>query len=72
MRLRSLELRLWGWSLSLALVAIVYRVVPIAVWHNKATYGALLLSVCVAAVVIVFPVVLGTGRIPEEQADERV
>ena len=71
LRLRSLELRLWGWSLSLALVAILYRVVPIAVWHNKASYGALLLSVCVAAVVIVFPVVLGTGRIPEEQADER-
>jgi hypothetical protein len=45
--------------------------VPIAVWHHKASFGALLLSVCVAAVVIVLPVVLGTGRIPEEQADER-
>jgi hypothetical protein len=52
-------------------VAVLYRVVPIAVWHNKASFGALLLSVCVAAVVIVLPVVLGTGRIPEEQADER-
>jgi hypothetical protein len=70
-RLRSLELRLWGWSVCLALVAILYRVVPIVAWHHKAPYGALLLSVCVAAVVIVLPVIVGTGGIPEEQSDER-
>jgi len=69
--LRSLEHRLWAWALTLSSIWVLYRVVPVTIWHHHAPFTTLLLSVCVAAVVIGLPVVLGTGRFPEEHDDER-
>jgi hypothetical protein len=69
-RLARLELRLWGWSLSLATVFALYRVIPINVWHASAPLGAIVLGVSLTAVVVLLPVALGVGSVPEEQADE--
>jgi hypothetical protein len=49
LRLDRLELRLWIWAGSFSLVYIVYRAVPVSVWHRPAAAREILLSVIVAA-----------------------
>jgi hypothetical protein len=66
---RRLEARLWCWALSFAVVFAVYRIVPIAVWHYRAPLPALAWNVGLAAAVILLPVVLTTGELPEEPDD---
>jgi hypothetical protein len=66
---RRLELRLWIWSLGFALAFAAYRLVPAQVWGYPAALTALLLNVAFAAAVILLPLVLTTGDVPEESAD---
>jgi len=66
---RRLETRLWIWSLSFAAVFAVYRVVPVAVWDYPASLWPLVWSVAVPAAVILLPLVLTTGQVPEEGCD---
>jgi eukaryotic-like serine/threonine-protein kinase len=70
-RVRRVEMRLWLWSCTFAAVFTIYRVLPLQVWHRHETLGELLASVSLAAVVIVFPVLLGAGEGSEEGSDER-
>jgi eukaryotic-like serine/threonine-protein kinase len=63
---RRLEARLWIWSLSFAAVFCVYRIVPVLVWHYQADLWPLVWSVAVPAAVILLPLFLATGEVPEE------
>jgi Protein kinase domain len=49
LRLDRLELRLWIWAGSFSIVYVIYRAVPVAVWHRPATAHDVLLDVVVAA-----------------------
>ena len=66
---RRLEVRLWIWSLSFAAVFAVYRIVPVVVWDYPASLWPLVWSVALPAAVILLPLVLTTGRAPEEGDD---
>jgi hypothetical protein len=66
---RRLEARLWVWSLSFAAVFVVYRVVPRLVWHYPADLWPLVWSVAAPAAVILLPLVLTTGDVPEDDDD---
>jgi eukaryotic-like serine/threonine-protein kinase len=65
-----LETRLWVWALAFAATFAAYRIVPIGVWDYPASLTPLLLNVVLAAVVIVFPLVLASGDVPEDHDDE--
>jgi hypothetical protein len=65
----SLEGRLWSWSLTWAAVFAAYRIVPVGVWDYRAELTPLLLSVGLAAGMIVLPLVL-TGGGPLEETDD--
>ncbi len=66
---RRLEARLWVWSVSFACVFAAYRIVPIVVWGYAVSLAPLVLSVVLAAAVILLPVILTTGEAPEVRAD---
>jgi serine/threonine-protein kinase len=66
---RRLETRLWIWSLSFAATFAVYRIVPIVVWEYPAEVWPLVWSVALPAAVILLPLVLTTGEVPEEGED---
>lgn len=68
--LERLELRLWVWAASFAGLFVLYRLLPLFAWETRATPGALLLSVSVTAVVVLFPLVLWPGPRPEDVSDE--
>jgi eukaryotic-like serine/threonine-protein kinase len=69
---RRLETRLWVWALAFAAVFAAYRVVPIGVWGYPVALTSLLLNVALAAVVILFPLILASGDVPEERDDEHL
>jgi len=69
---RRLEMRLWVWALAFAAVFAAYRIVPISVWGYPASLAPLLLNVVLAAGVIVLPLVLASGNVPEERDDEHL
>jgi len=69
--LRPMLVRLWAWSLSMCLVFVLYRVVPIRLWDYRVSLSALLAGVSVLAVVVLFAVVFDVGQRPEERRDER-
>jgi eukaryotic-like serine/threonine-protein kinase len=69
---RRLEARLWIWSLAFGAVFAAYRIVPLAVWGYPCSLESLLLSVAFAASVILLPLVLATGDVPEERDDEHL
>jgi hypothetical protein len=69
---RRLEMRLWVWALAFAATFAAYRVVPIAVWGYPASLAPLLLNVALAAGVIVLPLALASGDVPEERDDEHL
>jgi hypothetical protein len=69
---RRLETRLWVWALAFAAVFAAYRVVPIRVWGYPASLAPLVLNVAFAASVIVLPLVLASGDVPEERDDEHL
>ncbi len=66
---RRLETRLWVWSLSFALVFVVYRIVPVVIWHYPAAVWPLVWSVVLPAAVILLPLVLSSAYAPEEGDD---
>ncbi len=66
---RRLETRLWVWSLSFAAVFAAYRIAPIVVWDYPAAPWPLVWSVALSAAVILLPLVLATGDVPEERED---
>ena len=69
--LRHMLARLWAWSLTMCLVFVLYRVVPIRFWDYRVNLSALLVGVSVLAVVVLFAVVFDVGQRPEERRDER-
>ncbi|MFA4965299.1 MAG: hypothetical protein WC709_06650, partial [Thermoleophilia bacterium] len=66
---RRLELRLWIWSLLFAAAFAVYGLVPTRVWGYPGALTPLLLNVALAAAVILLPLVLTTGGLPEASTD---
>ena len=69
---RRLEMRLWVWALAFAATFAAYRIVPISVWGYPASLAPLLLNVVLAASVIVLPLALASGDVPEERDDEHL
>lgn len=64
-----LATRLWIWALTFAATFVVYRVAPVVLWGYPASSGSLALSVALAAGVILLPLVLTGGDVPEEHDD---
>jgi tRNA A-37 threonylcarbamoyl transferase component Bud32 len=69
-RPRRLEGRLWAWSLACSMLFVLYGLVPLRVWHRQVRLGGLLLSVSLAAVVILLPLLLSAGADSGEGSDE--
>ncbi|HEY5387918.1 MAG TPA: serine/threonine-protein kinase [Thermoleophilia bacterium] len=69
---RRLEMRLWVWALAFAATFAVYRIVPISVWDFPVSLAPLLLNVMLAAGVIVLPLILASGDVPEDRDDEHL
>ena len=69
---RRLETRLWVWALAFAATFAAYRIVPISAWGYPESLAPLLLNVVLAAGVIVFPLILASGDVPEERDDEHL
>jgi hypothetical protein len=66
---RRLEVRLWIWSGTFVVLFAVYRIIPVVVWDYPASLWPLVWSVALPAAVILLPLVLTTGRAPEEGDD---
>ncbi len=66
---RSLVTRLWCWSLTFAALFVAYRVIPSWRWGHALDLTALVLNVALAASVILLPVILATGNVPEDRDD---
>jgi hypothetical protein len=69
---RTLELRLWIWSLSFAAAYAIYAVVPVMAWGQTVSLLPLALNVAAAAGVILLPLALWAGGRPEEPDDEHL
>ncbi len=67
--LSGLVSRLLVWFLSFAAVFCVYRLVPVVAWGYPVTPTPVILSVVLAAAVILLPLVLTAGKVREERRD---
>ena len=70
LRPRRIEVRLWVWSLALSAFFVASLLVPLRLWHHHAKPGELLLSVSLAAGMIVLPLLLSGGTGSVEVPDE--
>jgi hypothetical protein len=70
LRPRGIEVRLWVWSLALSAFFVASLLVPLRLWHHHVRPGELVLSVSLAAGMIVLPLLLSGGTGSLEVSDE--